>query len=184
MSEGDGQLISRALAGEGSAYEGLYEAHARRIMAYLLRSGFARADADDLLQETFLRAFRSLGTFDDARGSFRTWVSAIARNVARKHWQRRSEAEDFDPELAEDVLVAADNPTETAAAREEMDAVGECVAALPEELRRIVRLRYVEGRTTRGVAAAAGIPEATVRLRLKEAHARLQQCLKARGVMA
>jgi RNA polymerase sigma-70 factor (ECF subfamily) len=154
-----------------------------RVRAYLLRSGFGPADADDLAQETFLRAFRSLATFEVERGSFVRWLGAIARNVARRRWHRRREPDSFDPELAEEMFAAPDNPGESPEAREEFQAVRACVDALPAELARIVRLRYVEGRTTRGVSAAAGLPEATVRLRLKEACALLAECLRGKGFL-
>ncbi len=55
---------------------------------------------------------------------------------------------------------------------------------LPESLWEMVRLRYVEARTLRGVAAATGVPEATVRVRLEEALAKIERCLKAKGVIA
>ena len=90
----------------------------------------------------------------------------------------------MDPELAEEMFAVHDNPGETAAAGEEMRAIAGCVSALPEELARLVRLRYVEGRTTRGVAEAAGMPEATVRSRLAEAHARLLDCMRGKGFLA
>jgi RNA polymerase sigma-70 factor (ECF subfamily) len=183
VDEQDSQLIRRCLSGEASAFEALYGAHAGRIVAYFLRSGFARADADDLTQETFTRAFRSLHTFDAERGAFRPWLATIARNVARKRWGRRAEPGNFDPELAEDVLAGADDPHAAAQQREEIEAVRDCVSRLPEELARIVSLRYVEGRSTRGVAAATGIPEATVRSRLAEAHERIERCLADKGVM-
>jgi len=183
VDEREAELVLRCLSGETSAFEALYGAHAGRIAAYFLRSGFARADADDLTQETFTRAFRSLGTFDADRGAFRPWLATIARNVARKRWGRRAEPGNFDPELAEDVLAGADNPQTAAQQAEEIDAVRDCVSRLPEQLGRIIRLRYVEGRSTRGVAAATGIPEATVRSRLGEAYERLARCLAAKGVM-
>lgn len=187
MSESEGQLVSRAASGDSAAWRELYDAHAGRVVAYLLRSGFAHGDADDLTQDTFLRALRSLRGFDPARGAFAAWLGAIARNVARKHWHRRGQPDNFDPDLAADVLAdPADGPNAgaaEAARREEMDAVADCIARLPEELARIVRLRYVEGRTTRGVAEAAGTPEATVRVRLAETHDRLRQCLKSKGVI-
>ncbi len=183
MGERDEELVERCRRGDRAAFESLYAAHAGRIKAYLLRSGFSPADADDQSQETFLRAYRSLATFDAARGTFAGWLGAIARNVARRHWNRRADARDFDPDLAERTLAAADNPHADAARREQADAVRDCVGRLPDELARIVRLRYVEARTTRGVAAAAGIPEATVRLRLAEARAALARCLKGKGVL-
>ena len=183
VDERDAQLVSRCLGGDAGAFEALYDAHAGRIAAYFSRSGFTHADADELVQETFTRAFRSLRTFDAARGRFAAWVATIARNVARRRWGRRTEPGNFDPELAENVLVGGDNPHTAAARQEEIEALRDCIARLPAELGRIVRLRYVEGRTTRGVAAAAAIPEATVRSRLAEAHRRLQRCLEGKGVL-
>jgi len=184
MGEPDASLVGRALSGQAEAYEGLWRAHAGRVTAYFLRSGFGQADADDLAQESFARAFRSLATFDPQKGPFGGWLSAIARNVARRYWSERKEADHFDAELADDVLGVEANPGMEAAAREEVEALRQCIAALPGELSRLVRLRYVDGRTTRGVAAAAEMPEATVRLRLGEAHEQLLRCLKGKGVLA
>ena len=181
MDRNESELIARAAAGEDAAFQALYAGAAGRVRAYLRRSGFAPHDADDLAQETFLRAFKSIRTFDPQRGSFPSWVGAIARNVARRRWRRRAEPDSFDPDLAEEMFPAADNPSASPEAREEIEAVRACVDALPAELARVVRLRYVDGRTTRGIGAATGLPEATVRLRLKEAGAILAQCLKEKG---
>jgi len=183
VSRPEPEMVARARAGDREACRALYDACAGRVAAYFLRSGFARADADDLAQQTFLRAFRSLGTFDPDRGTFRGWLAAIARNVARKEFSRRARPDRFDPELAEDLFAAEDNPGAAAAEREEIDAVRQCVAALPDELGRLVRLRYVQGLTTRGVAEAADMPESTVRLRLGEARRRLRECLAGKGVL-
>lgn len=182
MSETELELVSRCLSGQESAYLSLWESHARRVKAYFLRSGFLYADADDLTQDVFIRAFKSLGTFDADRGSMRTWLGVIARNVARKRWDRRNEGHCFDPELADDMFAAADNPDQSVEAREENAALRDCVASLPAELAMIVRLRYVHAKTTRGVAEAAGLAESTVRLRLTEASRLLAECLKSKGI--
>ncbi len=176
----DAQLVARCLAGEAEAFGELYAAHGLRIRAYLLRSGFSPADADDLTQEVFLRVHKALGTFDAQRGRFSTWLSAIARNVARRRWARRAAPENFDPQLAAETLAAPDNPG-GGQLREQLDAVGACVGELPAELAAVVRLRYADSRTTRGIAAAVGLPESTVRLRLREAQQRLQRCLRRKG---
>ena len=184
MDENEKQWIDGALSGSPAACGALYAANARWVSVYFLRSGFAGADADDLVQETFVRAFRSLETFDPARGPFRPWLAAIARNAARRRWSARPRPEDFDPELAEDVLVAPeDDPAGQAGRREEIDAVRQCVQALPEELQRVIRLRYVDGQTTRGIAAETRIAEATVRLRIEEARRLIEKCLRGKGVV-
>ena len=174
--------MAACTAGEDDAPERLYARHAGRVMAYLLRSGFAPSDADDLLQETFLNAFRSLGTFDPQRGGFRAWVGAIARNVVRRHWARRREAERYVPELAEEMLPTDSDAADAPQANVEMDILRAGILSLPGELRRVLELRYVEGLTTRSIAATMDMPESTVRLRLEEAYTLLQSRLRKAGV--
>jgi len=181
VSEEERQLVRRALTGDEAAFEALHAAHAGRVRGYLLRSGFPPADADDLAQEAFLRASKSLKSFDPAKGSFRVWLGAIARNVARRKLARRAAPENFDPELAEEMLSGPPNPSETPEAREEIETLGACVGQLPAELGRLIRLRYVDGRTTRGIAEATGMPEATVRLRLAEALLTLERLMREKG---
>ena len=82
------------------------------------------------------------------------------------------------------MFTSGDNPGDESALREEREAVRLCVDRLPPQLGRIVRLRYVEGRTTRGIAETTAIPESTVRLRLKEAMALLEQCLQSKGIIS
>ncbi len=183
MDDNDSQLVRRCLAGEAAAFERLHADHAGRILAYFTRSGFGRHSAEDMTQETFIRVFRSLHTFDASRGRFAPWLATIARNVARKSWSRRKAPENFDPELAEEMFAGSGNPGLDSAAREEVAAVRRCVDSLPGELARIVRLRYVDARTTRGIAAEINLPESTVRLRLTEASAALRQCLKEKGFL-
>jgi RNA polymerase sigma-70 factor, ECF subfamily len=183
MNDDDLQLISQCRRGEAVAFDALYAAHAGRVKGYFLRSGFGDAAADDCTQETFVRAFRSLATYTASRGAFRTWLGAIARNVTRKQWSRRTAPEAFDPELVAEMFAGAENPGETAEAREETDAVRDCVDALDDPLRRIVRLRYVEGRTTRSIADAVDLPEATVRSRLDSARDEIRRCLGSKGIL-
>jgi RNA polymerase sigma-70 factor (ECF subfamily) len=178
---GDLDLVQRCRRGDQDACRQLYTEHGPRVLAYLRRSGFDPATADDLLQETFARVFRSLGTFDPQRGSLRGWVVTIARNVARRHWRRQDPGGWFDPELAEQTLTETDNPHLAGQRQEEVQALDDCVRALDEDLARLIRLRYVEGRTTRGIAEEADIPEATVRLRLSVAMERLERCMKGKG---
>jgi RNA polymerase sigma-70 factor (ECF subfamily) len=177
------ELISRCRSGDSDAFAALYDLYAGRVVGYFRRSGFSAPDAADLTQETFVRVFKSLHTFDPQRGGFSVWISMIARNVSRRYWSRRKDGEQFDPAMADEMFAAPDNPHETPETREEIDAVRQCVAQLPDELSKIVRLRYVEGRTTRGIAAAAQMPESTVRMRLDQARLEIARCLRAKGVL-
>ena len=110
-------------------------------------------------------------------------LGAIAKNIARKHWARPDGPVDFDPVLAEEMFAAPAEVLESPEVREEIDAVKDCLSQLPDELAQIVRLRYVAAGTTRGIATATDVPEATVRLRLTEALGLLERCLKSKGVL-
>jgi RNA polymerase sigma-70 factor, ECF subfamily len=160
----------------------LYADHVGRVRTYLRRCGFAPADVDDLSQETFLRAFRSIDTFDSSRGSQAQWIGAIVRNVVRKRWAKRPNPTPFDPDLAEAVLEDHSVDDDSPATREELAALRLCIDAMPSDLARLVSLRYVEGLATRAISETEGIPEATVRLRLDEARAALGRCLKSKGI--
>jgi len=181
MEPGETDCIARVLAGDGTAFERLYESHAGWVRVYLRRCGFTPADVDDLAQEVFLRVLKSLDTFDAARGPFAPWLATVARNVARKSWARRPSPDHLDPEMAEAVFAAAEN-ADKPETREEIEALRGCIDALPPDLARIVRRRYVDGMTTRGIATAENLPEATARLRIDEAKAALERCLKSKGV--
>ncbi|MHC4561307.1 MAG: RNA polymerase sigma factor [Planctomycetota bacterium] len=174
-------MIVRCQQGDHGGFELLHAAHAGRVMAYLLRSGFARHDAEDLCQDVFVRVVKSFGTFDPSRGALGAWIATIARNVARKHWRRASSAQ-FDPELAEETLASSDDTVAEAESAETIEGLDDCIDRLPGELRKLIRLRYVEGRTTRGIATVVELPEATVRLHLDKAREQLRLCLEAKGI--
>lgn len=181
MARRDVDIIARCLKGYEAAYRDLYHAHAPRIKAYLLRSGFASHAADDLTQEIFLRAFQHLRSYDERKGRFTTWLGTIARNVVRRQFSRRSPGDAYDPQLAEELLDAEDDPADAADAAELHQALRDCIEALGVEHRAIVRLRYVDGLTTRGIGQRLDLPEATVRLRLGEARGQLLKCLHSKG---
>lgn len=173
---------SRPPEGEAIAFTQVYARHEGRVKAYFRRRGFGPADAEDLTQEVFVRIFKSLHTFDAARGPLGPWLATVVRNVARRRWQRRTPADGLDPEMAEALLAAPEDPAGSPEAREQVAALAGCIESLPPDLARMVRLRYVEGLTTRGIADATRMAEATVRLRLSEAKELLERCLKGKGV--
>lgn len=178
----DGGLIERCREGDLGAFEKLYQIHSPCVVTYLLRGGFVSDDCADLTCEVFQRAYQSLDNYDSARGSFGLWLWAIVRDVARRNWPRRRGAENFDPQLAEDVFASAIIGTnESDDTRNETSTIDGCVQALPDELRRIIHLRYIQGHTVCGIAQAADIAESAVNLKLAEAHEMLKQCLKEKG---
>ncbi len=114
---------------------------------------------------------------------FGAWLSAIAHNVARKYWRRRAVENTFDPELADAMFAIPAEASSSPEQREENAAVADCVSRLDQQLGELVRMRYVRGMTTRGIAAEVQMPESTVRSRLSEALDGVARCLQEKGIV-
>jgi RNA polymerase sigma-70 factor, ECF subfamily len=144
------------------------------LARYLLRSA---ADADDAVQECYLRAFRH---FDGLRGqATKPWLMAILRNVCRAEFARRAGAGADIADVAEDALPLWQEPEsspETAILRQRDSAtVRDLLAALPEPFRETIVLRDIDDLSYREIAEAIGTPVGTVMSRLARAREMLRQ---------
>src|SRR3984893_19446798 len=140
------------------------------------------ADADDAVQECYLRAFRH---FDGFRGQaakpslIKPWWMAILRNVCRAEFARRSGAAGEGVEVAEDALPLWQEPAsspETAILRQrDQQAVRALLAALPEPFREAIVLRDINDLSYREIAEVIGVPIGTVMSRLGRARSLLRE---------
>ena len=162
--------MKRVALGDPAALAGLVERHSARVHAYLVRYTRSREDADDLLQETWIRVARSARRFDPAR-RFRTWLYGIATNLGRDLFRRRgSRARGLLDAAAQ---AQATPPPEAGIA--ERRELRERIAKLPERMREVVLLRYFEGMNEAEMSAALGIARGTVKSRLHSALGRLRE---------
>lgn len=143
------------------------------------------ADAEDLVQDTLLRAYQGIGGFDGAHP--RAWLLTIMRNAHINKNRRRRPALLGDQDAAYERLAAADGlgaeTPEAIVVGETFDAVvSEALAALPDRFRQVVMLVDVDGLSYAEAAQALGIPEGTVMSRLHRARARMRQRLVAAGL--
>jgi RNA polymerase sigma-70 factor, ECF subfamily len=181
----DATLAARAADGDDAAFERIMRRHNRllfRTARGILKSD---AEAEDALQEAYLRAWRALGSFrSEARLS--TWLVRIVINEALGRLRRRSSqvlAFDATIDLSEvsleDVMEGnPDDRPDRAAMRSEVRAMMEaCIDALPEAFRTVFMLRAVEEMSVEEVSAALGLPEATVRTRFFRARGLLREGL-------
>jgi len=163
--------MAAVAAGDEAALALLIDRYADRVHAYLVRHSGNRDDADDLLQETWVRVARSAKSFDTAR-RFRSWIYGIATNLARDLFRRRTtkqialraiaqtSARDPGPDRVEDLV----------AGRELRDRISE----LPEAMRAVVLLRYYEGMSEAEMAEALEVPSGTIKSRLNAALRKLR----------
>lgn len=174
----DWALIQRTLAGEQKAYELLvvkYQKRIERLVARMVR------DADlvpDVVQETFINAYRALHQFrGDAR--FYTWLHRIAVNTTYKALQEKKRNPlvsftDLSPEDEDQHETFADRqepiseetPEAVVAARQVAQAVNDAMQALPPDSRHALELREMEGLSYEEIAQLTGVPIGTVRSRI------------------
>lgn len=136
-----------------------------------------RADAEDLVQDTLLRAWRSIDTFDGRHP--RAWLLTILRNAQiNRHRRRRPELLD-DPDLVADRSLsdAQDSAEDVVVGRTFDVVVDAALSALPTKFRQVVLLVDVDGLTYAETAQALGVPEGTVMSRLHRARKRIRDRL-------
>jgi len=163
-----------------SALRLLYAEHSGPVLAYLLRLTRDRARAEDLLQETMLRAWRRPSVFEPGRGSVRAWLCTVARNLvvddARARAARPNETELTDYTEGPD---DGDDPYEdTLRAWEVADAL----AALSAEHRAVLIEVYYRRATVAEAASSLGIPPGTVKSRTFYALRALRLACQERGI--
>jgi RNA polymerase sigma-70 factor, ECF subfamily len=164
---------------QDSALRALYEQHAAPLLAYAARlTGGDRGRAEDIVQETLLRAWRHPQALDPERGPVRSWLFTVARNVAvDAHRARRARpAEVGDSAL---VVVPAVDEIEQALDRW---LIGDALATLSPDHRAVIVETYYRGRSVAEAAATLGVPPGTIKSRTFYALRALRLALEERGV--
>jgi RNA polymerase sigma-70 factor, ECF subfamily len=175
--------------GDTEAFAMLVERHSKKMLNIAYRILNDYDEACDITQESFLSAFRSIGTFK-AEAMFSTWLYRIVVNYARNRLkQRRSlschESASLDekkegPGGCATCLAAenGDNPEQLMECRERDAAVQKCIAALEGDYREVVVMRDIQGFSYEEIRDILRIPEGTVKSRLSRARLALKDCLK------
>jgi RNA polymerase sigma factor (sigma-70 family) len=166
----DGELRRRFRDGDPDALGELYERFAGPLLS-LSRSELGDVEqARDAVQQTFLRAWRSAGTFDAER-PLGPWLFQICRRVCVDTYRRqRARLEPLDDHEHDPALTIAGPSLERSSIVWE---VRQAIDALPSESREIIRLRHLDGWTVEQVAAVLGLPVGTVKSRSFRAHKQL-----------
>jgi RNA polymerase sigma-70 factor (ECF subfamily) len=175
----DEHLAGRCLAGDEKAWAALVRRHAPILFSLARRSCGRSDEAEDMVQEIFVKVSRQLDRYD-ARSPFKPWLLQVARNhLIDHHRSRRREREStteldalpFDPSGVAPTQVDDLLRTQRAA------AVGRALLELPDKLREAVVLRDVEGLEYDEIAAAMGLPLGTVKSRINRGRLQLAEIL-------
>jgi RNA polymerase sigma-70 factor, ECF subfamily len=169
-------LARRAAAGQPQAWDELIERHGERLFNLALQFSGSVEEAEDLTQEIFLRLYQSLRLY---RGDcpLLGWALRLSRNLCIDHW-RHVRRERLSTAVSDEVLLqipAVDDPRARAQARQELRAVHEALADMPEELAEVVLLRDLQGWSVEETAAYLEVPPGTVKSRLHRARLELAE---------
>lgn len=176
-------LIQACLAGDQTAYTDLYDYFATGIYRLCYSLVFQRQDAEDVMQETFVYAFKNLHRFDPSRASFKTWLYTIAVSRCRNTYRRKRLPHiDLGQLFRQEIAAPRSERPEAELARKQMqDALYQALQSLTPALREAVVLRYGHGLTYREIADVMGCPPKTAESRIRLAHQHLRHILQAHG---
>jgi RNA polymerase sigma-70 factor (ECF subfamily) len=182
-------MIAEILAGQTDAFHELIRPHERSVYLMALSLLHNEAEAEDVAQEAFIKAYRSLGRFR-SESRFSTWLIAIALNEARARLRRKQ------PRLTDSIddpdgsIVPAqltdwrEIPSETLERQEMRSLIRRALAALPLAYREVFVLRELEERNVKETAETLGITVASVKMRLHRARMMLQKQLAPQLISA
>lgn len=189
----DRLLVARCLAGDGSAWEAILQAHSRQIYSLCFRFTGRSEDADDLSQEVCLRVYRNLSQFRADQGSLKTWILSLTRNLLIDHYRRGKNDRLTDSLETSGQLASAGEPRaldppeapqrapDASLFRREMrEQIQLGLARLSPELREAVILRDLEDLDYKEIAALLRVPEGTVKSRINRGRIELARLLRGR----
>jgi RNA polymerase sigma-70 factor (ECF subfamily) len=165
----EARLVQETLAGNGRAFSDLVHLHSRRVFNFLYQMTRQSQDAEDLAQQTFIKAYRSLHRFDTSR-PLAGWLLTIARRTALNHFRSARPCD----EMPEDLASAEASPATQAEGRDQVDDIWETARRrlAPREFQ-VMWLRYGENLSVADTARAAGLTQTHVKILVFRARRRL-----------
>ncbi len=189
--QSDEALVRRVRNGERELFSVLVDRYKRGIATFISAAVRSPSDVADLSQETFLRVYAHLDTFNPALGKFSTWVYQIARNVVRTHLgksQRRVQTqelpEDRSLENALPDLSGESDPAGGVLRQESERELRAALADLPERTRTVLALRYYNNMEYHTIASTLGLSLGNVKTLIHRGKIALAQKMREREAHA
>jgi RNA polymerase sigma-70 factor (ECF subfamily) len=180
MTDGErvNSLILAVASQDRGAFRQLYEVTSAKLMGVLIRILGTRAEAEDALQEVFIRVWIRAGQFDAIKATGMTWLIAVARNCAIDRLRSRPNhiSDDMAVEAATDTSPRAETRVMALC---EARRIGACFDMLEPCCAAALRGAYLEGRSYRDLAAYFDVPLNTMRTRLRRSLRKVKACMEA-----
>jgi RNA polymerase sigma-70 factor (ECF subfamily) len=172
--------MKRRVSPDEELMTALYTEHYAVLLSFISRYVHDRHKAEDLVQETLLRAWKHIDHLDSDPGRIRSYLLTIARNVVTNAWR----AEQRRPHLvADDVAVAAASSADNVDQMVEGWLVAEALERLSDDHQAVVRAMYYEGQSVADAARKLSVPEGTVKSRAYYAVRALRTAFEEMGVL-
>ncbi len=182
------KLVTLCLNGNEDAWEKFVEEYRDLVYGICYYRSRSASDAEDLMQEAFLKIWTNLGSFDPARGTLRAWVSTVTRNVTLDRFRREVKhraVESIDETMEEAGIIAAGQvidssptPLEMAASNEMTGFVLKEAKKIPPEMWEIMRMKFLHELDNQEIAQKLRIPEGTVKSRISRGRTHLAVLLR------
>lgn len=176
----DAKLADLAAEGQREAFEELVRRHADHLYAIVVRYGAEPSEAEEIVQEAFLRAWRGIGGFR-GRAKFFTWLYRIGLNEAKRHLARRASRPELVPIDEHAAGLEADpaaGPEPRAEQQDLRSRLEHAIRSLPLDYRAPLILRDVEGLSTEEAATITGLGEAAFKSRLHRARMAMRESME------
>ena len=177
-------IIKRALGGDQTGYAELYDRFAASLYRLCYSLLMNEQDAEDILQESFLYAFKNLHRYDSGKASLKTWLYTIAVSRCRNTYRRkRFLTVEISQWLGSQLKAPpAEAPEAAMIRRDASDSISEALLELSPRLREAIVLRYGQGMTYREISEVMGCPQKTAESRVRLGHQRLRETLQPVGL--
>ena len=173
----DNTLIHRAQAGDEGAFAELMREHYPFVYAIVTRIVKNSHDAEEVVQDTFLNAYRGLTRLEDAT-KFKSWLGEIAQNCGR-NWIRKQRGDTVSiDEVSEQALQIEDSPDERLTQQEQRDLIRRTMETLPQKDREIAQAFYLEGASYDELTSTHGLSYSAIASRLSRAKRQLTKRLQ------
>jgi RNA polymerase sigma factor (sigma-70 family) len=185
-SDSEQALIRSALGGDQKAYKALFDAHRQAIFHIAVKIVRNAEEARDLVQETFIRAFGSLKTYDSTY-RFSTWLYKIAANCSIDSIRKRKidalsldrPIETRDGDVRMEVPDYSYHPEQDLTAKQQRFSIEEAIESLPDKYKEVIVLRHKEDKAYEEIAELLKVPVGTVKARIFRARELLKKKLKS-----
>ena len=188
------RLALACLSGDANAWQQLVASQHRRIYGICYRFTGSQTDAEDLTQDVFLKLYRSLASFDPAKGAFQTWITTLTRNLLVDHFRRTRQDRATDsldvtygdegdgPTRAEQLPDHRPGQHASVAQQQLRARIQHALKQISPELREAVILRDLQDMDYKEIAAVLSVPEGTVKSRISRGRGELARILQREGL--